>query len=706
MTLSPGTLINNRFRIVSILGQGGMGAVYCAKDENLGILVAVKENLFLSDEYSRQFQRETSILASLRCSNLPRVVDYFNIPGQGQYLVMDYIDGEDLRQRIERLGTLPEREVILIGVMICDALAYLHSRDPQVVHRDIKPGNIKITPEGEVFLVDFGLAKLMEDGQATSTGARAMTPGYSPPEQYGTARTDPRSDVYSLGATLYAALTGIIPEDGLARATGKAELTEVRDLQPRTNRRLAGVIERALAVEPEDRFQDAREFKKALLEAGELSHLSQPRITVSPPPATPIPETIGGEPDDDSGKKVEGKPPVSRPAIPGRRARLRRLRLGITWASMLLVVGLVVFSYLRPDLPTGFVGRFLATVYYTPPPATLPVVLPSPLLTTTPAPSLALPTDTPFPASVTPPLPTATVVVVGGPTPTGGGMGQVAFVSNRTGMMQVFIMDSTGDNERQVTTMSEGACQPAWSPDGTRLAVVSPCSKKEFPYYRDARIYIVNADGSNPELLPVGLTNSFDPAWSPDGTQIAFTSLDTGVAHVYMYTFASQTLDELSDSRFADMMPAWNPSGKQLAIVRKEEFFYHIYMMSVNGQLQFQFSSSGPLNDYWPVWSSDGTFLIFSRAQDSPFLPYLVSLGYEQRGTGQEARIPGLGTPGDAYPVYDASLSPDMQWIAYESWPDGKNHDIYLMSINGSSILRMTTDPGYDFDAAWRPGVP
>src|SRR5512133_1885734 len=140
MTLSPGTLLNNRYRILSILGQGGMGAVYHAIDENLGVAVAVKENLFLTDEYARQVQREASILANLRHPNLPRVGDYFTLQGQGQYLIMDYIEGEDLRMRLERLKQLPEKDVIIIGVLICDALSYLHSRKPPVVHRDLKPG--------------------------------------------------------------------------------------------------------------------------------------------------------------------------------------------------------------------------------------------------------------------------------------------------------------------------------------------------------------------------------------------------------------------------------------------------------------------------------------------------------------------------------------------------------------------------------------
>src|SRR5215510_5052719 len=265
MTLERGALLHKRYRIVEILGQGGMGSVYRAVDENLGVDVAVKENLFTTDEYARQFRLEAVILANLRHPNLPRVTDHFVIGDQGQYLVMDYIEGEDLRQRMERVGNITEDEAILLGAAICDALAYLHTRKPPILHRDLKPGNVKITPDGHIFLVDFGLAKLVQGSQATTTGARAMTPGYSPPEQYGTARTDPRTDIYSLGATLYAALCGMIPEDGLARAMDNAQLTPLRKRNPKTSRRLAAAIEKAMGIDPADRFQIADDFKRALL---------------------------------------------------------------------------------------------------------------------------------------------------------------------------------------------------------------------------------------------------------------------------------------------------------------------------------------------------------------------------------------------------------------------------------------------------------
>src|SRR5512141_1061065 len=152
MTLERDTILHRRYRIVEILGQGGMGSVYRAIDENLGVSVALKENLFTTDEYARQFRLEATILANLRHPNLPRVTDHFVIEGQGQYLVMDYIEGEDLRQRMDRIGTLSEDEVVTIGAAVCDTLIYLDSRKPPVVHRDIKPGNVRISPAGQIYL--------------------------------------------------------------------------------------------------------------------------------------------------------------------------------------------------------------------------------------------------------------------------------------------------------------------------------------------------------------------------------------------------------------------------------------------------------------------------------------------------------------------------------------------------------------------------
>src|SRR3990172_5842811 len=188
MTLVPGTRLRDRYRVDRVLGQGGFGAVYLAFDERLGIACALKENRNLGPEAGRQFQREAELLAKLRHPHLPRVTHHF-VEGRQQYLVMDYIEGEDLSDRMQRLGPLPLDEVVHWSEQIGQALTYLHALDPPVIHRDIKPANIKITPAGDAVLVHFGIAKMSSADQSTSTSAKGLTPGFAPPEQYGLGHT-------------------------------------------------------------------------------------------------------------------------------------------------------------------------------------------------------------------------------------------------------------------------------------------------------------------------------------------------------------------------------------------------------------------------------------------------------------------------------------------------------------------------------------
>ena len=271
--LKIGDLLNDRYQIIDIIAKGGMGAVYAAKDISLAVKVAIKENLVFDEAASRQFQHEASILAGLRHINLPRVTDHFVIEGNKEYLVMDFIEGDDLKEVLSSKGTFSEKEVITIGTAICDALNYLHNLKPPVVHRDIKPGNIKISPDKKIYLVDFGLAKFVEPGKITTTGAQALTPGYASPEQYGQG-TEPRSDIYELGATLYALITGYVPEDGLARATGSTKLTPVNEHNPGVSAHLASVIEKALEIEIENRYTNAEAFKQSLLGAIDEKNIS------------------------------------------------------------------------------------------------------------------------------------------------------------------------------------------------------------------------------------------------------------------------------------------------------------------------------------------------------------------------------------------------------------------------------------------------
>jgi hypothetical protein len=270
MLLIPGQLVNNRYRILRLLGQGGMGAVYLAEDGNLpGREVALKENSDSSQSAQDQFKREAVILARLKHPNLPQVTDHFVAPSGLQYLVMECVPGDDLDEILARRGPLPEAEVVGWMAQVFAALEYMHSwQDPNTgqltpaIHRDIKPGNIKLTPQGRIMLVDFGIAKF-QGGTGTLTGARAASPGFSPVEQY-TGGTDVRTDIYALGATMYCLLTGRIPPEAPELAAGRVQLIAPRALVPGLSATTEGAILRAMQLQSPNRFQSVPELRQAL----------------------------------------------------------------------------------------------------------------------------------------------------------------------------------------------------------------------------------------------------------------------------------------------------------------------------------------------------------------------------------------------------------------------------------------------------------
>jgi serine/threonine protein kinase len=699
MTLEPGRLLKDRYRIVEILGQGGMGSVYRAVDENLSVEVAVKENLFTSDEYSRQFRLEAVILASVRNQHLPRVTDHFVIKNEGQYLVMDYIEGEDLRQRMERLNTITEEDAILVGAAVCDALSYLHTRKPPVLHRDIKPGNIKITPVGEIYLVDFGLAKLVQGSQTTTTGARAMTPGYSPPEQYGTARTDPRSDIYSLGATLYAALSGVIPEDGLARVMDNLQLTPIRKNNPRISRRLSTTIEKAMEAYPDDRFQSAEEFRNALLYSSSktLRFVDMDvQISVKPPPGSEATALIEND------EQILNLKPLTHPktfiddivlASMRFRRRLRRFANPLVWLGMIAMLVIGWFLWGNNPRLTGLEPQ--ATNQVIPAPATL-----ARTLTALPSIPALTATITPQPSPTNTPPPTA--------TPLGGGRAELAFVSSRTGVPQVYIMSADGENVQQITNERDGACQPDWSPDGEKIVYVTPCRQKQ-DIYQGSSLFIIDVATRERTALPASPGGDFEPAWSPDGKRIAFTTLRDNYMEIYVINLENNQFTRLTKAQSIvaasyARQAAWNPYGTQIAYVLRRQGVSQIWvttdgdanMSKPNNQLV---QSGNKVMDSYPTWSTDGQFVLFNETNFDGTAPFqLMSIRYEDRDS--RLAVPINIEP---LPVVDVSISPDGQWLAFESWPDTINQDIFITTVSGASRTRLTTDPGLDFDPVWRP---
>ncbi|MBE2199454.1 MAG: serine/threonine protein kinase, partial [Anaerolinea sp.] len=278
MPLTTSQVLNNRYRIVKLIGQGGFGAVYRAWDLSLNKPCALKENMDTSDEAQRQFQREAAMMADLIHPNLPRVTDHFYVPGKGQYLVMDFVEGRGLDQVLaERGHPLDEDEAIGWIEQVCDALHYLHSRKPPIIHRDIKPENIIITPEGRAMLVDFGISKIYDPTLATTIGAKAVTPGYSPPEQYGGGTTDTRTDIYALGATLYKLVTGQEPPESVQRMVGGVMLVEPRKINKLVSPAVEQAILRATEVSTTRRYQSVAELRDALHQSAVAPPIPVPR---------------------------------------------------------------------------------------------------------------------------------------------------------------------------------------------------------------------------------------------------------------------------------------------------------------------------------------------------------------------------------------------------------------------------------------------
>src|ERR671926_439056 len=219
--IAPGTVLQNRYAVERRIGEGGMGAVYVATDRRFGSTVALKETFFEDPSLRKAFEREARLLNHLRHPALPRVSDHFT-EGAGQFLVMEYIAGEDLSAMLkERGGGFPASQVLAWADQLLDALEYLHAQDPPVIHRDIKPQNLKLGARNQIVLLDFGLAKgaPMQTRVTASGSVFGYSFNYAPIEQMQGTGTDPRSDLYSLGATLYHLLTAKTPPDALTRAT-------------------------------------------------------------------------------------------------------------------------------------------------------------------------------------------------------------------------------------------------------------------------------------------------------------------------------------------------------------------------------------------------------------------------------------------------------------------------------------------------------
>jgi len=497
---------------------------------------------------------------------------------------------------------------------------------------------------------------------------------------------DQRTDIFSLGATLYTALAGYSPENSLDRVTGKAQLSSLRSYLPHLSRQTVAAIEKALNVRFDDRWQSADAFKQALINARQALPEEKQRVTrlVSLDQSTLR-----------SQKSPRGDPQENKNSFSGWVDRIKRVyQRDPVWffygAIILLLVVLFGFSLLRPQgLRTLLFDRVdtpqIENGSQDPPGEPMTVTRDADSrLASTSFPSTALPLQKPE------------------PTPLGGGAGRIAFVSDRSGIFQIWLVDVTSKEVTQLTDLEDGACQPDWSPTGDQIVFTSPCTANRVDY-PGARLMLIDISSGVLTPLPASLEGDYDPVWSPDGEWIAYTTLVNGRAQLAKLHLKEQTPIRLSDGKYPDSSPAWSPDGTQLAFTRVRGVT-QIWLMDADGDNQVQFTLSGQIDDSNPAWHTAGDLILFSQSL-GPGSPskQLFGMRLEDIGKTEEyAVIPRMRL--DYIPLMDhVDVSPDGFWLAFDYRYFDVLADIYLMSFPGSNLLQLTDHPGLDYDPAWSP---
>jgi serine/threonine protein kinase len=285
--LAPNTVVygaRGDYTILGIIGRGGMGAVYRAQRMADGTIWALKEMrpppeapAAEIEENRKLFLQEAELLSSLSHPNLPVVADFFEYNGKPT-LVMEFVPGQPLEQRLHDANApLLEQQVLSYGIQVARVLHYLHTRQPPIIYRDLKPSNIMMTPEGVLKLIDFGVARTYKARKSKDTIAMGSA-GYAPPEQYGKGQTDQRSDVYALGATLLHLLTNIPPIPLQTPPAGS-----IRKINPSVDSQTERVLMKSMAIDPNLRYKSAAEFEQALARRLDAPYVD-PTIRATPPP--------------------------------------------------------------------------------------------------------------------------------------------------------------------------------------------------------------------------------------------------------------------------------------------------------------------------------------------------------------------------------------------------------------------------------------
>ncbi|HEX8790842.1 MAG TPA: serine/threonine-protein kinase [Polyangiaceae bacterium] len=406
MPLAIGQILDDKYRIVRVIGVGGMGTVYEGEHSLIRRRVAIK---VLAPDSSRtpdvlqRFERESQAAGQIGSDHILEVLDIGTTEDGQRYLVMEYLDGETLSARIERIGRLPAGHIALLARQILVGLMAAH--DAGIVHRDLKPDNVFILREKAglrdfVKIIDFGISKFVEDGafhpKLTSSGAVLGTPSYMSPEQARGKTVDARSDLHSVGVILFEAVTGRVPFSGqnfneMMYQIATGDRPRVRDLVPDLDPSFEAIIDRAMQRDPEKRYQSAREFKNELeawMRANSLSTatgeivLADVAAAVLGMPEGPPPSSVNkNAPTLAAPSRTVTNASVDTVVLPGRRSRTRWIVASVAAAGAIVVAMGMVASRRTPAPATAS-------------PSPSPSPASSPAADTTPSSSAAAPAAT------------------------------------------------------------------------------------------------------------------------------------------------------------------------------------------------------------------------------------------------------------------------------------------------------------------------
>lgn len=629
VTVQTDVLLAGRYQIGPLLGSGGFGAVYLATDERLHRPVAIKVCSTRrlppheAAEAARLFQSEALTLARLRHPGLTAIWDYFH-QDDDWYLVMEYVPGETLRSLLRRIGgPLPQAEAIDYTRQLCAVLGYLHRQQPSIVFRDLKPANIMVTPEGQLKLIDFGIARLFSPGKAADT-AQFGTPGYAPPEQYG-GQTEPRSDIYSLGVVLHQMLTGYSP------SSSPFALPPVRALNAAIPEPIEALTTRATAYNIGDRVASAEEFCAALDAA---TARQNPALTVSVPRIMqPAHAAATGT---TTGRQMWSPSPRALPTRPESHGMGRGIMLIIL--LMILLGSLGIGGYVLRSHIAAFAQELFKPVVAraTPPHGELPAL--------------------------------------------------IVFSAISNGTENIYVRTSDG-TVRPLTQLPRNvnATQPAISPDGKSVAFTKEITVRDAETKKAATTYefwIGNVETGAERQLTLDFELMRAPAWSPDGEWLALEVADPGLAwkehDIVLVNVNTATVRKLVTTPQWEGGPTWSPDGKRIAYQSRPQGYQcmQLFIVDADGAPsqqvtdllgpQCQPRSSGA---YWPDWSPDGSRIAFGRKIDGKEQLALLNVD------SGDVQILDTGNTPAGYPRWSA----DGRHLLFEQ---GKNEDVQIAHVD------------------------